>query len=122
MTAPTASPPQDIQDLDKLTQLAVKLRLERQQPFGLHHWTNGMPLIFGSVFGGILWKMTPPADGFLAYLGAALVALLYVSELERRTNRRLERLEEALTLLAEEIAKRQRSADHQLDVFRHPTG
>ncbi len=120
MDSPFA-PPQDVHQLDRLTQLAVKLRTERES-VRWPHWSDSYFIIFGVVFGVILWRMEMPGGSFVAYIGAVIVMLGFHAESERRVNKRIERLEEVLTQLSEEIAKRQRAADNQLVSFRPPSG
>ena len=118
MAAPL-NPPQDIQDLDSLTRMAVKLRTERGT-IGWPHWSDIFTFFPAILFGVLLWNRSSSGGSFTAFMGALIVMFAYHARAERRVEVRLERLEESLTLLTEEIAKRQRATDAQLDSLRPP--
>ena len=99
MAAPT-SPPQDLNDLDTLTRLAIELRAARGRdnqtwPGGAYSWTD----IIAATTGVQVWSLdSSPAHGlFFVYLFSFIVMRGRAWELERKMEERLERLDESST-------------------------
>ena len=123
MAAPS-SPPQDLNDLDTLTRLAIELRTARGRisppwPIWAKSWSD---LIAGTT-GVQVWffDSTPAHSLFFVFLFSFIVMRGRSWEVERKMEERLERLDESLTLLSEEIAKRQRVTEKQVDSLRPAT-